>query len=279
MIVGNWSGLPRLAKVVRVCDECGRRDETCLNTVLVGRKRRGRDFDCCKRCSYKFRVVSRITGESNSNWKGGRWLTQNGYYRLSSGKYEHKEVMSKHMGRELTSKEKVHHIDMDKTNNCVANLFLCKDKSEHSLIHCSMEDCALQFLDNGVWFDWENMHYSIHPKPAIDRDNLDVSDILSIKCYKEARRTGGKQYLRPTSRAMKSKCLHILVMERIIGRKLFSDETVHHVDGDTLNNSPGNLCLMTRRQHRKCHNSLQACTAILLKSGKIKFENGEYVVP
>lgn len=47
---------------------------------------------------------------------------------------------------------------------------------------------------------------------------------------------------------------HILVAEKKIGRLLdTSIETVHHIDGDKLNNSPENLKVTTRVDHSKHH--------------------------
>lgn len=41
---------------------------------------------------------------------------------------------------------------------------------------------------------------------------------------------------------------HRLVMAKVLGRPLFPDESVHHVDGDRLNNDPSNLELWSRWQ-------------------------------
>lgn len=46
---------------------------------------------------------------------------------------------------------------------------------------------------------------------------------------------------------------HRYVMEQIIGRKLTSNEIVHHIDGNKLNNNPDNLQLLTRKQHVQVH--------------------------
>lgn len=46
---------------------------------------------------------------------------------------------------------------------------------------------------------------------------------------------------------------HRLVMERFLHRKLSSDEHVHHIDGDTLNNSPSNLQIVNRSEHLMIH--------------------------
>ena len=47
---------------------------------------------------------------------------------------EHVYVMYKHLGRELTAEECVHHIDRNKTNNIISNLVLMTLK-EHARLH------------------------------------------------------------------------------------------------------------------------------------------------
>jgi len=46
---------------------------------------------------------------------------------------------------------------------------------------------------------------------------------------------------------------HRLVMESVIGRKLYSSEIVHHKDGNKLNNDKRNLELHTRSTHQHMH--------------------------
>jgi hypothetical protein len=43
---------------------------------------------------------------------------------------------------------------------------------------------------------------------------------------------------------------HRYVMAQILGRALFDDESVHHKNGDGLDNRPGNLELWSRWQPR-----------------------------
>lgn len=73
----------------------------------------------------------------------------------------------------------------------------------------------------------------------------------SRKCTSEARHGKGpgwvdQGYLYRTVRG-KSKAQHRLVMETMIGRSLKSHETVHHRDGNKLNNHPSNLELWSSR--------------------------------
>ena len=43
--------------------------------------------------------------------------------------------------------------------------------------------------------------------------------------------------------------LHRVIAEKMLGRKLTTDEVVHHIDGNKQNNEPENLQVMTRSEH------------------------------
>lgn len=48
--------------------------------------------------------------------------------------------------------------------------------------------------------------------------------------------------------------LHRRIMENHLGRKLTSNEVVHHINGDKLDNRLENLVVVTRSEHqRSCH--------------------------
>ena len=51
--------------------------------------------------------------------------------------------------------------------------------------------------------------------------------------------------------------LHRLIMEDHLGRKLTSDEIVHHIDGNKLNNNINNLKVMTRGEHSRLHRKME----------------------
>lgn len=71
----------------------------------------------------------------------------------------------------------------------------------------------------------------------------------------------------------KTRTVHRLIMEQILGRELSSDELVHHIDGNKWNNDPSNLTIVTRREHAQIH-------ATLIDNSKAVFqldENGEII--
>jgi hypothetical protein len=47
------------------------------------------------------------------------------------------------------------------------------------------------------------------------------------------------------------KLQHRIVMEEKLGRPLLRSEIVHHIDGNTSNNNPDNLQIMTQSEHAK----------------------------
>jgi hypothetical protein len=52
--------------------------------------------------------------------------------------YEHRLIMEKHIGRKLTKKEIVHHIDENTGNNIIENLMLFPDVTSHMAHHRKM---------------------------------------------------------------------------------------------------------------------------------------------
>ena len=65
---------------------------------------------------------------------------------------------------------------------------------------------------------------------------------------------------------------HVLVMERIIGRRLAMGEIVHHIDGDRQNNSEDNLYLCRdHAHHQQVERQLKETFRAMLKSGKVTF--------
>lgn len=60
-------------------------------------------------------------------------------------------------------------------------------------------------------------------------------------------------YVEYTTGEHKHRSVHVVLMERTIGRRLYANECVHHIDGCRSNNDISNLQLMTRSEHVKLH--------------------------
>lgn len=72
---------------------------------------------------------------------------------------------------------------------------------------------------------------------------------------------------------------HRAVVERRLGRRLSSDEIVHHIDADKTNNKSSNLYVFkSRAAHRKAHCTLESLVPLLLARGIVRFDvvNGVY---
>lgn len=73
---------------------------------------------------------------------------------------EHRQVAEEQLGRPLRAGEVVHHIDLDKTNNSPSNLVVCESRSEHRLVHVSIEQLVHDLMHDGlVIFDRSVMGY------------------------------------------------------------------------------------------------------------------------
>jgi hypothetical protein len=75
---------------------------------------------------------------------------------------EHRLVLEQYLGKKLTSKEHIHHINCDPLDNSISNLYLCKNFSEHNKIHWSLNSLIKSLMEaNLITFDREEGIYKL----------------------------------------------------------------------------------------------------------------------
>lgn len=85
-----------------------------------------------------------------------RLVKKGKYTRVYPYVFEHHLVMEENIGRFLESHELVHHVDSDKLNNAISNLYLCTGsdatacRAEHNAAHKSLEDMGLELYKLGI---------------------------------------------------------------------------------------------------------------------------------
>lgn len=105
-----------------------------------------------RRCNYH-------TGKDHCHWKGGK-TTNNGWILVRVKNHpkknqsgyvaEHRIVVEKKIGRYLSGNEKVHHINLDKKDNRIENLYVCHGHAHHRKIHESLERASEKALKKGL---------------------------------------------------------------------------------------------------------------------------------
>lgn len=107
------------------------------NRVCRGSHRRIRDF------GYTDRVV---------NDRGYAFLKSPEHPDANSRGYvrEHRYVMAWHLGRALDKTEVVHHVDGNRLNNHISNLFLLKSDKEHGDLHNDLLEMSHKLIRAGV---------------------------------------------------------------------------------------------------------------------------------
>lgn len=116
-----------------------------LSLAFLGRKPPKTAFKKGNAPWNKGKKCPQYSRENHHNWKGGKIITSEGYIVVKSpnhpfcGKrgyiYEHRLVMERKLGKYLKKSEVIHHINGNKLDNRINNLYLCKNHSEHRKLH------------------------------------------------------------------------------------------------------------------------------------------------
>lgn len=270
-------------KVTRICDDCGKKETARMDHVWVGRNKRGK-IDLCSKCANSSRHRKNSSwdkGEKSPSWRGGVIKTPEGLTKIyiSPGKYEyeHRIIVSERIGRPLRKGEMVHHINSNRTDNREDNLLLLNNEQEHRNLHALIEKYSFSLFQKEIWFNSKKICYTLE-KTTIEKIPYEDKDGL----YGLKRWIWGNKYKNGTVRKYdmcyikepkygrrQKQLFHIAVMEQKIGRQVYKNEVIHHIDNNSLNNSPDNLLLMTYSSHKKIHWSIQKCFGKLIDRGEI----------
>lgn len=137
--------------------------------------------NCGTPITSKKKGVVYIKGHNRSCWKGGVvvddynpytrvWCP--GHPRANNGYvYEHILVAEKALGRYISPKHPIHHVNEDKRDNRPQNLVICQDASYHALLHERMLNIAARnaFLDD----DFSDIELDESDATFADRDRAD----------------------------------------------------------------------------------------------------------
>lgn len=106
--------------------------------------------------------------------------------------------------------------------------------------------------------------------------NIEFTDEWRRKISESKKGVGIGRSLKPsgyyeiTMGEHKGRLEHVVVIEGAIGRRLHSNECVHHIDHNKCNNNLSNLKLMTRSEHSSLHAKESSDSRERHKNGRFK---------
>lgn len=159
-------------KVIRVCDDCS--DEAEVSYWNVYRKKEHRCYSCANSKNRRGKSTWNKGLKREPNKLGNWYKNSSGYIEVWTGKHtlpetvsgyyrEHRLMVEYDRGYPLSKKEMVHHIDGDKTNNRLSNLYVCSSDSEHQSIHKQLEQLSMGLVACGA-IVFSNGEYKVAPQ-------------------------------------------------------------------------------------------------------------------
>lgn len=136
----------------RLCKKCGE----AFSPRADNRPNRGQfcSVACAKSKQFSERVL-----DKNPQWRGGKKRKRDhmlvkspGHPNADCNGYvcEYRLVMEQELGRYLTRKEVVHHINGDEQDLTPTNLCVLEDQAAHSQLHAQLQQVAYELVKTGV---------------------------------------------------------------------------------------------------------------------------------
>lgn len=152
------------------CVECGKKRWVTGRSAGLrdGNPGRGRKCGCAGKVGLESlkRGGFQEGGPNSQRWKGGRSVRRDGYVLIQVSPvhpfacmgtrrsktgwkqiFEHRLKMAEKLGRPLRSKEQVHHVDGDPTNNEIENLQLMSSSAQHMRLEHAERSKHMELLE------------------------------------------------------------------------------------------------------------------------------------
>ena len=289
------AGLYKRRRILKICDECGYEFECsktkstkkyCTQACYFAVKQKKNTVKICEHCGQSFDCPSHRSSK--------KYCTRACY--LLAKKKNNIIKKCKHCGEEfLTYKHAEHNFC---SRICYNQQPTPKLPNGPKRIPNPCEQCGklIQRRQRDSKYCSKECQYEGMRIPRISRTCIHCkkpytvkhqekdSKYCSKKCYNEYLRAQSNEIILRSghvavreSGTSKYRPKHVVVMEAHLGRALYPNEIVHHINYDKQDNRIENLAVMTKEEHGFAHGTIRHMTKEFLELGLIIFDRKDCV--